>query len=151
MPVALRPAINRDFDFCRGLYFDEMKWIIEELHLDRAAQEVGFKEQWDPTQVRVVAFDGVDIGWLQTVTRHDEFFIAQLFVARAFQRRGIGTELMKRLIEEAERAEQSMRLEVVKINPARRLYERLGFRVIDEDERKFHMKRDRNSAARSAS
>jgi ribosomal protein S18 acetylase RimI-like enzyme len=31
---------------------------------------------------------------------------------------------------------------VVKINPALRLYERLGFQVIREDDRKFYMKRD---------
>jgi ribosomal protein S18 acetylase RimI-like enzyme len=97
------------------------------------------------------ALDGVDIGWLQTATHDDELFIAQLFVDRLFQHRGIGTELVKRLIEEAECADQSVRLEVVKINPARRLYERLGFRVTHEDGRKFHMKRDRNLTARSAS
>ena len=66
MPVALRPAIDGDFEYCRSLYFDEMQWIIEELHLDRAAQEVGFKEQWVPAQVRILVLDGVDIGWLQT-------------------------------------------------------------------------------------
>jgi len=146
MPVALRPAIDEDFDYCRRLYFGEMQWIIEELHLHRAAQELKFKEQWDPAQVRMVALDGVDVGWLQTGTQDDDFFIAQLFVDQPFQRKGIGTELMKRLIEEAERAGQSVRLEVVKINPARRLYERLGFRITGEDERKFHMKRDGNPA-----
>ena len=151
MPVALRPALDCDFDYCRRLYFGEMKWIIEELHLDRAAQETGFKGQWDRTQVRIVVLDGVDIGWLQTVTLDDEFFIGQLFVDRPFQRMGIGTELMKRLIEEAEGAGQAVRLNVVKINPARRLYERLGFRVTHEDEFKVYMRRDRNSAACSES
>jgi len=146
MPVALRPAIDGDFDYCRSLYFCEMQWIIEELHLDSAAQEFRFKEQWDPAQVRIVSLDGFDIGWLQTDTQDGDFFIAQLFVDRPSQRKGIGTEVMKRLIEEAERREQSVRLEVVKINPARRLYERLGFRITHEDERKLHMKRDRNLA-----
>ena len=64
---------------------------------------------------------------------------------RPFQRCGIGTELMKSLIEEAKNAGQSVRLNVVKINPARRLYERLGFRITHEDELKLYMKRDRNS------
>jgi GNAT superfamily N-acetyltransferase len=144
MPIALRAAIDGDFDYCRRLYFGEMKWIIEELNLDRAVQEVGFKEQWDAAQVRIIVLDGVDIGWLQAVTRDDDFFIAQLFVDRPFQRQGIGTELMKRLIGEAERARQAVLLNVVKINPARRLYERLGFRVTHEDGFKAYMKRDRN-------
>jgi hypothetical protein len=38
-----------------------------------------------------------------------------------------------------------MRMNVVKINPCVRLYERLGFRVIGEDNRKFYMRRDPDS------
>jgi ribosomal protein S18 acetylase RimI-like enzyme len=118
-----------------------MQWIIEQLHLDKAAQEVGFKKEWDSAQVRIVAVDGVDVGWLQTGTQDDHFFIAQLFVDRPFQRQGIGTEVMKRLIDEAERARKAVRLNVVKFNPALRLYERLGFRVTHEDNRKVYMER----------
>ena len=139
MPVALRPALQQDFDYCRHLYFAEMKWIIEELHLDQAAQENGFQQQWNPTQVRIIALDGADIGWLQTITQDHELFVAQMFLDHPFQRRGIGTEVMKRLITEAARFNQTVRLNVVKINPARRLYERLGFRITHEDDRKFYM------------
>ena len=146
MPVTLRPALQQDFDYCRRLYFAEMKWIIEELHLDQAAQETGFQQQWDPTQVHIIALDGADIGWLQTITQDHELFVAQMFVDRPFQRRGIGTEVMKRLIGEAARVNQTVRLNVVKINPARRLYQRLGFQVSHEDDRKFYMKLDPSTA-----
>lgn len=139
MPLALRPALQQDFEYCRRLYFAEMKWIIEELHLDQAAQEVSFQQQWDRTQVRIIMFDDVDIGWLQTVMQAHELFIAQMFVDRPFQRKGIGTEVMKRLLREATQLNRAVRLNVVKINPARRLYERMGFRVTHEDDRKFYM------------
>jgi len=76
---------------------------------------------------------------LQTITQAHELFIAQMFVDRPFQRKGIGTEVMKRLIGEATELKQTVRLNVVKINPARRLYERLGFRVTHEDDRKVYM------------
>jgi GNAT superfamily N-acetyltransferase len=142
MPISFRQALEQDFDYCKRLYFGEMEWIIEELHLDRAAQAASFQQQWDPTQVRIIAFDGSDVGWLQTVTQEDEVFVAQMFVDRPFQRRGIGTEVMKHLIGEAAHVNQAMRLNVVKINPAMRLYKRLGFQVIGEDDRKFYMKRD---------
>ena len=55
---------------------------------------------------------------------------------------------MKRLIAEAARAHQAVRLNVVKINPALRLYERLGFRTTHEDDRKFYMKLDPGVAMR---
>jgi GNAT superfamily N-acetyltransferase len=148
MPMAFRPALSGDFDYCRRVYFGEMKWIIEELHLDRDAQETSFQQQWDPAQVRIIALDGADIGWLQTSTQEDALFVAQMFVERPFQRKGIGTEVMKRLIDEAARFHWGVRLAVVKSNPARRLYERLGFQVTHEDSRKFYMKREPDLSTR---
>src|SRR5438067_10339746 len=142
MPIELRPSIVQDFEYCRRLYFAEMKWIIEELNLDRTAQESSFRQQWNAAQVRMIALDGTDVGWLQAITQPDELFVAQMFVDGPFQRRGIGTEVMKRLIREADEANVRVRLNVVRFNPARRLYERLGFRVTHEDDRKLYMKRD---------
>jgi ribosomal protein S18 acetylase RimI-like enzyme len=142
MPISFRQALDQDFDYCKRLYFREMEWIIKELHLDRAAQAAGFQQQWDLTQVRIIVLGGSDVGWLQTTRQDDELFVAQMFVDRLFQRKGIGTEVMKRLIGEAARVNQTMRLNVVKINPAVRLYQRLGFQVIREDDRKFYLKRD---------
>ena len=147
MTIAFRPARNDDFDYCRRLYFGEMSWIIEQLRLDRSAQEANFQQMWNAAQVRIIVLDGADVGWLQTMTQDDELFLAQMFVDRPFQRRGIGTEVMKRLIGEAARSNRPIRLSVVKINPARRLYERLGFQVTHEDDRKLYMTRYPDVAA----
>jgi GNAT superfamily N-acetyltransferase len=139
LPITLRPALQQEFDYCKRLYFTEMKWIIEELHLDRAAQDTGFQQQWNLQQVHIIEIGGAPVGWLHTITQDQELFVAQMFVDRPFQRKGIGTEVMKRLIDEAARLHQTLRLSVAKINPARRLYERLGFRTTHEDDRKFYM------------
>ena|ERR1700722_7870771 len=142
MQITLRPARAQDFDFCAALYFAGMESIIRELNLDKAAQVVSFRQQWELTQVRIVTSGGADIGWLQSTMRGGSLFVAQLFVGASFQRRGIGTEVIHRLIKEAAHAGQAVTLGVVKINPAVRLYERLGFRVAHEDDRKFYMRRD---------
>jgi len=47
---------------------------------------------------------------------------------------------MRRQIAEAADAGRPVMLGVVETNPARRLYERLGFRTTNEDERKFYMR-----------
>ena len=86
--------------------------------------------------------DDTDVGWVQTIREDDELFVAQMFVVGRFQRKSIGTEVMNRLISEATAFNLAVRLNVVRINPARRLYERLGFRVTHADDRKFYMKRD---------
>ena len=146
MHVALRPAVDSDFEACRRTYFAEMDWINDRLQLDRNEQEAMFRKLWDPAQVCIIQADGVDVGWLQTVVSKSEHMLGQMFVDARFQRRGIGTEVLRRIIAEASRMELPVRLAVVKINPSRRLYERLGFRVTHEDERKVYMSRDPDSA-----
>ena len=147
MQIALRPALSQDFEYCRRLYFAGMKRIIKKLNLDEAAQAIGLQQQWVLSEVRVITLDGCDIGWLQSTTREDGFFVGQFFVDTPFQRRGIGSQVMIRLIGEAAGLNQPVCLSVVKINPALRLYERLGFRITHEDDRKFYMKREPDMAA----
>ena len=91
---------------------------MKELNLDEAAQAVSFPEQWVRSEVRIITLDDSDVGWLQSRTREDGFFVAQLFVDTPFQGRGIGSEVMHRLIGEAAEVRQPVRLSVVKINPA---------------------------------
>jgi ribosomal protein S18 acetylase RimI-like enzyme len=141
MEIALRPAAAEDFEYCKRLYFSEMDWIIEKLSLDRGRQAVTLRQGWTPDEVRIITLDGADIGWLQCISSGDELFLLQIFVDGRFQNQGVGTEVMKRLISEAARANQPVILGVAKINPALRLYQRLGFQTVYEDERKFYMKR----------
>jgi ribosomal protein S18 acetylase RimI-like enzyme len=142
MRTSLRPARPEDFDYCAALYFAEMQRTIADLKLDWAAHVASFRPRWEVAQVRIITRDGADIGWLQTAPGGDALFLAQLFVADAFQRQGIGTEVVNRLIEEAAQAGQAVTLGVVKTNPALRLYQRLGFRTTYEDARKFYMRRE---------
>jgi len=140
--MALRLARPEDFDYCARLYFEGMDNVIKELSLNMDAQVAGFRQRWDVGQVRIITLDGRDIGWLQSFAKYDALFLGQLFVDSALRRQGIGTEVVKGLIEEAARAGQALTLGVVKTNPALRLYERLGFRTTHEDERKFYMRHD---------
>ncbi len=146
MAVNLRPATDADFDACRRIYFAEMEWINERLGLRRDSQEASFKEYWDTSQVRMIQLDGADVGWLQVVPGDGEIFVGSIYVEGAFQCRGIGTEVMKQVLDEGARRGHLVRLAVVKFNPARRLYERLGFHVTHEDDRKVYMSRDPDPA-----
>jgi ribosomal protein S18 acetylase RimI-like enzyme len=146
MQIAFRPAHAQDFDYCAGLYFAGMDQIIRELNLDMPAQLASFRKQWELTEVRIITLDGVDVGWLQSTTRGGALFLGQLFVDVPFQRQGIGSKVVDYLIGEATRARQAVTLGVVKTNPALRLYERFGFRITHEDDRKFYMRRDPDTA-----
>ena len=142
MPVTLRPAHSDDFGFCSRLYFAGMEETIRQLKLDMAAQTRTLREGWDATEVRIITCDGADIGWLQSSIQDSALYLEQIFIDAACQRRGIGTEIIQGLIDQATRASQPVTLGVVKTNPARNLYERLGFRITHEDDRKFYMRRE---------
>ena len=119
-----------------------MKRLIEKLQLDMGAQEESFHQYWEATQVRIIVADNVQVGWVQSFVREDELFVGQLFVDQPFKRQGIGTEVMNRLIQEASDVNRAISLAVVKINPAVRLYDRLGFHITHECHRKSYMRRD---------
>jgi len=146
MRIILRHAVAEDFEYCKRLYFAGMKDIIEQLGLDMAAQTASFPQQWAVAQVRIISADGSDVGWLQSAVREEGLFVGQLFVDAPFQGQGIGTQVMKQLIGEAAGRNQAVSLAVAKINPALRLYKRLGFRITHHDDRKFYMTLDPDAA-----
>jgi ribosomal protein S18 acetylase RimI-like enzyme len=118
-----------------------MRTTIATLGLDETRHLAEFARRWSVEQVRIVMLRDEAIGWLQTAPEDDAIFLAQLFVDTPFQRRGIGGRLMRILIEEAASESKAVTLGVVKTNPARRLYERLGFSITHEDQYKFYMRR----------
>lgn len=146
MKIIFRPAQPEDFDYCASLYFSGMDRIIRELSLDPAAQAANLLREWKSSQVRIIVRDAVDVGWFQIIPHNDALFLAQIFVDGPFQGRGIGTEVMNSLIGESVSAGQAIALAVVKTNPALRLYQRLGFRITDEDNRKFYMRHEPDTA-----
>jgi GNAT superfamily N-acetyltransferase len=148
-PVALRPALPADLAFCRRIEHDTMRWIVEELFgWDEVRQVEKFARQWNVDEVRIITAASEDAGWLQTAQLNDAIFLKQIYLDPPFQRQGIGTRVMKIVIDEAQRQSKAVTLGVVKINPARRLYERLGFHVTHDDEYKFYMRRDTAPARR---
>jgi ribosomal protein S18 acetylase RimI-like enzyme len=55
-------------------------------------------------------------------------------VAPEHQGKGIGTRLISEVLQDAHSRGLAVRLRVLKVNPAQRLYERLGFAVVGETE-----------------
>lgn len=65
--------------------------------------------------------------------------VMQLQILPEHQGKGVGGKLMCQLIEKVEARSRRIVLSVLKRNPAKRLYERMGFQVTGEDEHEFHM------------
>jgi ribosomal protein S18 acetylase RimI-like enzyme len=91
--------------------------------------------------VQVICVDSGDVGWLQATETPSEIILQQFFVTPEHQQAGIGTQVLRGLLESWMRTGKPLALTVLKNNPARRLYERFGFSVVSEAGAKFEMRR----------
>src|SRR5262249_16528242 len=124
--TALRRAGPRDYAFALSLYLESMApYAAELITWNEDHQRSGFARQWRPADTYVITLGNRDVGWLQYKESPSEVFLQQFFVSPRFQRQGVGTATLRRLLAAWRDAGKSVGLTVLKNNPARRLYERL--------------------------
>jgi ribosomal protein S18 acetylase RimI-like enzyme len=143
MTINLRPACLDDYAFALKLYVEAIRPLasawIEWVDADQEAQ---FASLWRPNDTRIIVLDGEEIGWVEFRATEDEVFLKQLYISPEHQRRGIGSRLMRLLLEERRGMAKSMALFVLKNNTASRFYEQHGFKVIHETHSTLVMRRE---------
>jgi ribosomal protein S18 acetylase RimI-like enzyme len=134
MQYALRRATDSDKRFLYLLHCATMREAIEKTWgWDEAWQRFDFEKRFGQYLVSIIEADGRDAGGLWLDSSPDVIYIADFQVLPALQGRGIGTSVLRGLIAEAATRRVPVELVVLQVNPrARRLYERLGFRVTEE-------------------
>lgn len=93
-----------------------------------AAQDFHYREHYPGATFDVVEVAGERVGRLYVQRGPDEIRIMDIALLPSFRGRGIGTMRLRGLIDEAQRSRAKVSIHVEANNPARRLYERLGFR-----------------------
>ena len=73
------------------------------------------------------------VGRLYTDRYTDKLHILDITIAPEFRNAGIGSEILVRILEEADRNRQRVTIYVEDFNPSMRLFERLGFRTASVD------------------
>ncbi len=137
-----RPATFQDFDFLWHLHCQAFKTYIDETWgWDEEWQTARFRKDFKPSETEIIVHDGEDIGYICVQERDDEIFLDNVAILPSHQRKGLGTQLMKELMKKAADSERPLRLNVLRVNPARSLYERLGFHVTGSDDYRYHMEK----------
>jgi ribosomal protein S18 acetylase RimI-like enzyme len=141
--VTLRPTRTEDHEFLLAVYAstraDELApvpWTEEQkaafLKMQFEAQDTDYRRNYPDAEYSVVEVDGTPAGRLYVHRRPDEIRLIDIALLPAFRRRGIGTDLLERLFDEAASSVVPVTIHVELHNPARALYERLGFVVQGE-------------------
>jgi ribosomal protein S18 acetylase RimI-like enzyme len=129
-----RGAGEADRSFIFATYRETVGPYVEQVWgWDEEFQQRGFWDSLPLTQFKVILVDGVRAGAVHYVENADEYFVGMLLLLPQLQRRGIGTKWLRDLMILAKDAKKPVRLRVMKVNPAKSLYKRLGFKVASEE------------------
>jgi ribosomal protein S18 acetylase RimI-like enzyme len=137
MPHRLRPATAADRDFVHQLLLATSKDYVEKTWgwnaQIRQLVDEDF-ERWfnPPASGQIVRAEGHDIGYIKVADHDDGVLLDMVLLDPAYQGRGIGTALISEVVREAHARGEAVVLQVLKVNPSKRLYERLGFVVTAE-------------------
>jgi ribosomal protein S18 acetylase RimI-like enzyme len=140
--VTLRPEREDDKDFRYQLFCDSrqpefalvlappvyQQVMAHQFH----AQTVSYRTQFPHARFDIVEMAGQPIGRLVVDRPGNLLHIVDQAIVPAQRNRGIGTAIMRALMEEARLADLPVHLEVASENdPSMRLYLRLGFKAIE--------------------
>jgi ribosomal protein S18 acetylase RimI-like enzyme len=148
--LSVRPATESDLEFLTSLRRRTM-WVYFEkpgVPIDEGNQVQRVLYRFDCA--KIVTMDGEAIGLFKAARDVDPWHLMQIQLLPAFQGQGLGGRLIADFLDEARVAGMSVVLGVLRANPARRLYERLGFRVVGQSEISYEMRFDREEGVAPA-
>ena len=143
--VVLRPAVAEDYEELVGVYAssraaelaqvtwwgDEQKLAFCRMQYD--AQKKEYDARFPDAQYDLILLDGRTAGRFWVGRGEEEMRLLDIVILPWAQGQGVGTALVRKLIDEARASGKRLRHMVFVMNEgARRLYERLGFVVFEE-------------------
>lgn len=140
--VTLKPLSPGDHDFLLQLYAstrEEELALVPWTDAEKAAfveqqfeaQSSSYRDAWPKGDFLVVLVDGDRAGRLYLARLPRELRVVDVLLSPAYRGRGIGTALLAAVVRVAEREGVDVTLHVEPWNPAKRLYERLGFLSVE--------------------
>jgi GNAT superfamily N-acetyltransferase len=143
MSIRFRPIAPGDEPFLSQIYASTR---IEELavtdwndaqkaaflQMQFVAQHKFYQENYTDTDFLVILQNNTPIGRLYVARWKDEIRIVDIALLPAYRGTGIGTTILRDLLAEAGAVGKPIRIHVERENPALRLYQRLGFVMIED-------------------
>lgn len=142
MELAIRPATESDRGFAYEVKRAALGPYVEQLWgWDEPLQQAFHARTWEARRPDIIVIDGQDAGTVQLVRRDADYLLGEFYLLPRYQRQGVGSRLMRRMLAAADAEGLPVRLQVIQINPAKALYERHGFRVSGQTATHFLMER----------
>lgn len=141
--VRLRPVVDSDRETLYRCYastrteeLSVVDWTEAQkeqfLRMQFHAQSVHYEKYYPNATFQVILVDDEPAGRLYVDRWAQEIRIVDITLLPQFRGRGVGSALLRGLIEESTTAGKPLSIHVEKQNPAMALYIRLGFRAVGE-------------------
>jgi GNAT superfamily N-acetyltransferase len=138
MNISLREALPADEHFLFEVYastrdeeFANVGWD-ENQKLSFLKMQFMMRERSYPrVDNRIIMVDGRDAGRILVDRKETEILLVDIALLTEHRNTGTGSQLIRDLLEEANAGGKRVRLHVLRMSPAARLYERLGFHRSD--------------------
>lgn len=152
MQPVLRPSSPDDQEFLFQLYastrqaeFAALGWDSAQLEallrMQFMAQQRWYETAYAQAEQRIVMLEETPIGRITVQRGAQAAILVDISLLPQHRGRGIGGGLIRDLLEQCGQEGVPVRLQVLKANPAGRLYERLGFVKTGEDDIYFQMEK----------
>lgn len=148
--IYLRAFEKDEEDFWKEAFYDSVRSHFLSLNLPESelnnllefqyqAQKLDYEKNYPLISNNVILYNGERIGRLLYSTEHGDLHFIELAILTEFRSQGIGTKIIHWFFDKSRETNLPIRFYVEKINPAKRLYERLGFKVVADVNTHFQM------------
>ena len=148
--VTLRPIKPADQPFQLALYastrddLNLLDWDANQkqmlIDMQFRAQSAQYSASYPQADNSIILIDEQPVGRMIVDRNQQAITLVDISILPARRNSGIGTVLIRELIEEASASGRPVKLHVLKSNPAQALYLRLGFCIVGGDGLYFEMK-----------
>ena len=129
MDYTIRQATPVDIELLDLIHTENMKGYVEKIYPWNPQL---FRDHFSCHDYQVIEINNRIIGFMKVVWSETEIYLAEIQITKNYQKQGIGTSLIQLIIEKARENHQKLWLKVLKGNPAKQLYQRLGFTKLEE-------------------
>lgn len=140
--ISYRKGKPKDFDYTFRVKVNSTKQLVEKIWgWDYDVQLNYHKNQFDHKNIKIILKDQQEVGYISILSDTGICFIENIIIDKPYQGENIGTNVLIDTIEFGLENNKSIELQVLKINlQAKRLYEKLNFRIFAETELHYKMR-----------
>lgn len=147
MQISLRTAVPEDYEFSFEAKRQALgPHIAVRWGWNEDIQDALHRKRWSERPWSIIQIEGQAIGTLSVEEKEDHIRFGEFYLLPENQGRGIGSRVLRLVLDRADTLRLPVRLEYLKWNPVASLYLRNGFEVVSKNDIHFFLTREPNAS-----